>query len=379
MKREYRLMLFDLVVGGHHGFYIQHLVEHWDQQNFQGGLDIVVAPAFLEKHADIVQSAAEQSSDIQFVAISPSEDAALKPSTSGRDRLLRSLQEWRLMCRYAKQLKVSQVLLMYFDTAWLPVALGLRAPCPFSGIYFRPALHYKAFANSVKSHDARFSQKENLSSQQQREKFALTRWLKHPQLRTLFTLDTFSVKPIAQHITQVGSRTKIKHLPDPIALYQPSPEAATALKVKLGADPNRKVFLLFGALTHRKGIDPLLAAIRLLPADLCQRLCLVLLGEGNNAQLEPKVNATRQAQPVQIVEQYQFVPDLAVRDYFEMADVVLAPVSKACGHEWNFTVGGGREKAYFKFRLWADGRAGAAVGFGVDGGFCCAGGESHRD
>lgn len=317
------LMLFDLVTGGHHGSYIRHLVEHWDQHKHSGTLNIVVSPSFLEAYTDIVRIADESIAKIHIVAISEDESASLQPSTNKLRRLGRVFREWQLLCRYAELLQVSHCLIMYIDTCWLPIALGMKAPCSFSGIYFRPTLHYEKFNHYVPS--------KNEWVQRGREKFILTRALKHPQLQTLFSLDPFSVEYITQFIEQVQSQARVVHLPDPIQAYPRSNTDVEVLRKQLAIDPNRKVFLLFGALTSRKGIDQLLAAVKLLPMELCQQLCLVLLGEGDETQLKAKVADVCQSQPAQIIEQYQFASDQEVQAYFNLTDVVLALYQKHVG------------------------------------------------
>lgn len=318
-----KLMLFDLLIGGHHGSYIQHLVDYWTQQRLASTLDIVVSPAFLEKHADIVTVASEYAAQIRFVAITPQEVLSLKASSSRTDRMIRIFQEWQLLCRYAHSLEVNHCLIMYLDTCWLPITLGMKLPCPFSGIYFRPTLHYSTFPQHVPT------SREPL--QQMRERFALTQMLRHPQLHTLFTLDQFSIQSIQHVIERVQSQATVVHLPDPIQISQSSTIPQDVLRKQLGINPNRKIFLLFGVLNGRKGIDLVLEAISLLPQALCQQICLVLLGEGDPDQLGPKVSSICQSKPIQVIEQYQFLPDAEVRAYFELADIVLATYQRHIG------------------------------------------------
>lgn len=316
-------MLFDLLVGGHHGTYIQHLIQHWDGQKFPQGIDIVVSPIFLEHHADVVELAARTSEAIRFITISLEEVAALKPNSSVYNRSLRMIQEWRLMDRYARLLQASHCLIMYFDTCWLPMILGMKLPCPFSGIYFRPTLHYPSFVH--------YAPAKNELLQTAREKLVLTRMLQHPQLRTLLTLDPFAVEHITQRIQQLRSQVNTIRLPDPIQVDQSSSMPKERLKQQLGIASDRKIFLLFGVLDRRKGIDQLLEALHLLPPEYCQQLCLVLLGEANQNKLSPKIASLCQSQPVQVIEQYQFLPDQEVRAYFELADIVLATYQKHVG------------------------------------------------
>lgn len=311
-----KLLLFDLAIYGHHPAYIQHLVQYWCEQQLLGQLDIVVSPQFLQAHADVVEIAMSYGeSNVNFIAIAVAEEATLPPRNSSINRNRRAWQEWQLLRKYAVELGVNHCLIMHFDPYQLPLALGTKPSCRFSGIYFKPTLHYSQFPNyslTWKSH-----------VQQRREKLLLKRSLQNPQLQILFTLDPFAIKPI----NQLSSQRKAIYLPDPVSIPKETGWHASQLRETLGIESGRKVFLLFGALTKRKGIDQLLEAIRLLPSSLCETLCLAFIGQANakdKSRLQSQIATVRQLKPVQIIEHYEFVSEQQVPAYFQMADVVLA-------------------------------------------------------
>ena len=317
------LMLFDLALGGHHGSYIQHLLEFWYDHNLLGDIDLVVMPEFLTIHRDVVHLV-EQRADprVQIIPISQSEANALAPRSPGFKRLYRNLQEWQLFRKYAAQRQATQALVLYLDTCEIPLTLGLPSPCPFSGIYFRPTFHYSSFTGDAPSREAEFQQK--------RERFTLARIVSHPQFSTLFCLDPFAVR----WIESMSSTAQVVHLPDPVRLDSLTEITSSQIRDRLHIEPQRQVFLLFGALDGRKGIDQLLAAIALLPADLNERLCLVLAGGTNSqeqARIRAQVTAIRQNHLVQIVEDYHFIAEAEVPAYFHLADVVLAPYQRHVG------------------------------------------------
>ena len=318
-----RLMLFDLALGGHHGNYIQHLIDYAHQSAFAGAIDIVVLPQFVEVHQEVVIAiSGYKYPAINLVPISIEEASALGDRRSGISRTLRNFREWQIFCKYAKDLQTTHALIMYLDTCELPLAVGMPSPCPFSGIYFRPTFHYPTFVNY---HPAR---KEQL--QQWRQKVTLGRILQHPQLQTLFCLDPFAVKAIASN----QPTAKIVHLADPVQPHPPMQLAPATLQTQLGIDPHRRVFMLFGALDGRKGIYQLLDAIQLLSLELCQHLCLLLVGKTNateQAMIQQKIVALRQTCPIQLVECYEFVPENEVPTYFQLADVVLATYQRHVG------------------------------------------------
>jgi glycosyltransferase involved in cell wall biosynthesis len=319
-----KLMLFDLVVGGHHGSYIQHLVEYWCQEELSGSLDIVVSPKFLQVHSDVVDIASKCArGNINFVAITHEEEAVLKSGQSSVSRTFHKFQEWDLFCKYASLLRSDRGLIMYFDTCKLPLAFGVKSPCPFSGIYFRPTFHYGEFTSYLPSIKDR--------AQQWQEKLTLSRVLNHSELQTLFCLDPFAVK----HIDKFFSKAKVVHLPDPVRLNSESELQVENLREKLGIHPDKIVFLLFGALAdRRKGVHQLLEAVRLLPTNLCQKLCLLFVGgvdDPDRNTLESLITSVCESQPVQVIGQYEYVTETDVQKYFQLADVVLAPYQRHVG------------------------------------------------
>lgn len=319
---ERKLMLFDLSIRGHHPGYIQHLVRYWCDKELPGRLDIVVSPKFMQEHSDVVSlSPSCNQRNVNFIAIAPEEEAVLRARKNSINRTFRDFQEWHLFCKYANSLEATQCLIMYFDTCQLPLAFdAMRPNCPFSGIYFRPTFHYNEFANYVPAWKER--------TQQWREKLVLSRVLNHPQLQTLFCLDPFAVK----HIDKPQNRVRSVHLPDPVQTYSNIKFPIEKLREKLGIHSDRQVFLLFGALTERKGVHQLLEAILTLSPTLCQKLCLLLVGESRiEASLKSKIAELCQSRSIQIIGRYEFIPEQDVQAYFQLADVVLAPYQRHVG------------------------------------------------
>ncbi len=316
-------MLFDLALGGHHGNYIQHLIDRAYQQGFGGAIDIVVLPQFAEVHQDTVAVIdTYKHPAIALVAISAAEAKALGSRDSGMSRALRNLREWQIFCKYAKNLQTTHALIMYLDTCELPLAIGMHSPCPFSGIYFRPSFHYDMFES--------YRPDRQEWRQHWRERIAWERIFRHPQLQTVFCLDPFAVTAIASR----HHNTKIVHLADPVQPYPVLPSDLATLKTKLGIEVHRQVFLLFGALDRRKGIYQLLDALELLPLKLCQHLCLLLVGKTNpidRANIHQKITALGPTHPIQSIEQYDFIPEADVPSYFQLADAILAPYQHHVG------------------------------------------------
>lgn len=325
LNQEFKLMLFDLAIGGHYPGYIQHLVRYWCQHNLAGSLDIVVLPEFFTEHSDVIDVVSSyKTHNVNYISISPQEVENLSPRDSALSRARRSFEEWKLIYKYAEKLKPEHCLIMFFDTRQYPLALHNKLPCPFSSIYFRPTFHYDSFIECQTSWGERL--------QQWREKFFMSRIMRHRQLKTLFCLDPFVVK----HLAQFKGNVKSVFLPDPVHTYdsyQPAPEA---LKSSLGIAPNRQIFLLFGGLARRKGIFQLLEALTLLNVELCQKLCILLVGPmGYNPhdklKMEQYISQITYTQSIQIIVEDRFVPDREIQSYYQMADVILALYQRHVG------------------------------------------------
>lgn len=320
-----KLIVFELGYTGHYPNYIQHLAKYWCEQELPGHLDIVVSPKFVQHHADVVDIASSYNhKSLNFLAITPAEEASLIPRKSSVNRALRSFQEWNLLRKYATTLGATQCLLLYFDSFQAALASGAKLPCLFSGIYFRPTFHYSDFTDYVPCLKDRL--------QHWREKYIiLPQVLRHPQLQNLFCLDPFVIK----YMEQFRSRARVVHLPDPVLSCNFPEQELEKFKESLEIDPGRKVFLLFGALYDgRKGIHQLLEAISTLSPTLCQKLCLLLvgqIGDTDSSPIQTRIAEISQSLPVQVIVRNDFVPEQEVQLYFQIADVILAPYQRHVG------------------------------------------------
>jgi glycosyltransferase involved in cell wall biosynthesis len=318
-----RLMFFDLSINGHHPVYIRHLIQFLQKSRLPFSLDIVVLPKFLQSHSDVIDLCREYDrSSIRFVPISDKEQEKLQSRSSGINRLKRSFQEWNLLCYYASYLKTDHCLILYFDTFQIPLIFAKKAPCLVSGIYFRPTFHYQEFTQSRSSYQDRI--------QQTREKLVLRQVLKNSQLKTLFCLDPFAVR----YIQKLRTKVEICSLPDPILETLVSSSQILALREKLGIEKDRRICLLFGALTSRKGIYETLDALLELPEKIHQNLCIVLAGQANSKEhqrLVSKIAEVSASCGVQIISHFEFIMESEVPIYFQMADIVLAPYQRHVG------------------------------------------------
>lgn len=317
-----RLLIFELSCGGHYPEYIAHLIDYWRREEADLQLDILVSPQFIQQHDDVVELVERcNSKRITITAISETEYTALKPFNSALNRNIRAWQEFKLIRKYALKLNSDRIFLPYFDNRQLPIVWGQRLPCSYSGIYFRPSFHYGSLGNY------RLSWRDKL--QHWREKTTLSIVLKDSKLKTLYCLDPFAI----EQIDRLTKQAKAVYLPDPVKTPQ-TPSNIERLVSELGVEQSRQIHLLFGGIGKRKGLDKLLESITLLPKQLCQKLCLLVVGQMADNYYRDTLDTVKQitnALPVQIVIKNQRVPQVEVQQYFDLADVILAPYQRHVG------------------------------------------------
>jgi glycosyltransferase involved in cell wall biosynthesis len=327
VNSDRRILVIELSYLGHFPHYIRQLAKYWLQNQLPGQLYFLVSPNFVRHHADVVELAASSSEgNLHFEVISEEEQNRLVPRKSPYHRAWRSFQEWQLLRKYAGKLEINKCLLLYFDSFQAAIASGLKLPCPYSGIYFRPTVHYKTFEHYEPNRKERV--------QEWREKLILPRVFAHRQLKHLFCLDPFFV----DYSTVFSQDSKAIYLPDPVEIDRTiTSQQVEAFKQKLGIEANRKVFLLFGAIgdSDRKGLFPLLEAISTLTPELCRQICLVVVGQiGSDETTSPmyrRIKEIKRSFPVQIVVQDEFVAESEVPMYFRSADVILALYQRHVG------------------------------------------------
>jgi len=318
-----RILVFDLSIHGHHAAYIKHLIRYWSESELNGELFVVVSPRFFEAHSDVIQlAAAFDSSRVNFIAIGSEEEAVLSSRQSRFGRVFRNLREWNLLQKYAKVLAATHCLLMYLDTCELPLVLGAKLPCLFSGIYFRPTFHYSRLTGYTADW------KERL--QQWRERLFLSRTLNHPKMRSLFCLDPFVIKYL-----NPPTSADIVALPDPVETTLLKDTDSQAMRNELAIDPDRIVFLLFGSFeAERKGIYQFLAALLLLPDELARKVCLLVAGNAGSEEqirIREQIDLVSKRRPVQVITRFEFLSDKLVKQYFQLTDVALALYQRHVG------------------------------------------------
>ena len=306
------ILIFEPDASGHHPGYLYHLIINFLQNDYFYKLIVLVSPDFFLKHPQILQKTL--SPRIQWIKFSENEFAEWqKPKTVFK----RSILEWDVFCRYAKKYNAVLGFFMYIDYLQLAVLTQPAPPCPISGILFRPTLvNYPPI-----------SLKEKLNYW--RKNIILKFFVKNKKLESLFNLDPFAT----DYMVENWKTEKVQFLPDPVQVY-PTTKTKTEVKESLGIDESKIIFLIFGFLDSRKGIDDVMVAIGNIPREKSKKGCLLIVGpwEENERKLfDVQLPKIQQITDFQIVMKDTFVKDEDIQQYFKVADYALALYHKHFG------------------------------------------------
>ena len=293
-----RILLFDTITDGHHPDYLIHLIGF-----YSGNKDVelyVSTGESFKSQFDARQKAEDNlwGDNVTFLPI-PSDKLN---SIHSKSIYLRSFIEWNLLVETAKEINASQVLLMYFDYYQMGILIGKKAPCPVSAIYFRP----------------NFTENDN-GIYPQIKKWMLSKVLKNGQIQNLFCL----VHALVPYMEAQKTQTQIIPICDPIKQFQISKSEIAEFKNKYKVPTDKKIFLNFGYLDDRKGMEVFIDACATLPKEALAKICLLLAGplpEYYEKIIEAKL---AQVPDLEVIRCYGYLPAREVQICFEISDVVL--------------------------------------------------------
>ncbi|NQV73958.1 glycosyltransferase family 4 protein [bacterium] len=302
------LVVLDLYHRGHHRSYIEMLCRFWVESERTGTLTVLVNGSFVQAHPQFKSwIEANESRGLRLKTLPESCEIANSAGIRGL-ALADKAHEKALV--EALLLSPDHILCMFLDHAQLAVRRldRLLNGVSVSGILFRPTLHEPA--SSIKSRLTRF-----------RKRFILKRAVQSRCFHSLFSLDPAAV----DSVNSLTSRSVACWLPDGTD-FEGADVAPAELRTELGIDAEKKVFLLFGALSAHKGVFVTLAALEHINPTEARHITLVLAGKIEPSERESIVDLVERAQQVcQVVHVDGFVTEARMTALFDMSDVVLAP------------------------------------------------------
>ncbi len=293
-----RILLFDTITDGHHPDYLIHVIGFYSG-NKEVELYVSTGESFKSQF-----DARQQSEDNPWgdnVTFLPIPTNKLN-SIHSKPIYLRSIIEWNLLVETAQSINASQVLLMYFDYYQLGILIGKKAPCPVSAIYFRP----------------NFTENDN-GIYLQIKKWMLSKVLKSGQIQNLFCL----VHALVPYMKGQKTQTQIIPICDPIKQFEISKSETAEFKNKYKISTDKKIFLNFGYLDDRKGMEVFIDACAALSSEALAKICLLLAGpvpEYYEKIIEAKL---AQVPELEVIRCYGYLPAREVQICFEISDVVL--------------------------------------------------------
>lgn len=293
-----RILLFDTITDGHHPDYLIHLIGFYSGQK---DVELFVATGESFKTQFDARQKAEDNQwgeNVIFLGI-PTDKIK---SIHSKSIYLRSVIEWNLLVKTAKEIKATHTLLMYFDYYQLGILVGKKAPCPVSAIYFRP--------NFLENDKGIYPQIK---------KWMLSKVLKSGQIQNLFCL----VHSLVPYMNELKTQTNSIAICDPVKQFRLSNPEITEFRNRYKIPTEKKIFLNFGYLDDRKGMEVFIAACATLPKEALAKICLLLAGpvpEYYEKIIEAKL---AQVPALEVIRCYGYLPAREVQICFEISDVVL--------------------------------------------------------
>ena len=293
-----RILLFDTITDGHHPDYLIHVIGFYSGKK---EVELYVSTGESFKSQFDARQKAEDNPWGDNVTFLPIPTNKLN-SIHSKPIYLRSIIEWNLLVETAQSINANQVLLMYFDYYQLGILIGKKALCPVSAIYFRP----------------NFTENDN-GIYPQIKKWMLSKVLKSGQIQNLFCL----VHALVPYMKGQKTQTQIIPICDPIKQFEIlKPEIVEFInKYKIPTD--KKIFLNFGYLDDRKGMEVFIDACAALSSEALTKVCLMLAGpvpEYYEKIIEAKL---AQVPELEVIRCYGYLPAREVQICFEISDVVL--------------------------------------------------------
>ncbi len=326
MTNPHRLLIVEWQGGGHQAFHISHLVSYLLAE--RPDLEVVFAlrpnlvallPA--EAHKALEDPEVTRCALKVLPAGGLPELRAKSSLFRGVYDVVRGLREWGYAQRLARRLQVSHVHLHYFDHSLLGAALPFRSRGrpTVSGLLFRPSVHYSSLNKETESSAER--RRNRLKS------WLYRRVLSNPRLTAAFAFDRYFGEFAAGRFEDGA---KVIFVPDPAPKKVDDPAAPAS-----DGAAARVSFLLFGALSRRKGVLAVLAALSRLSDEVAARCRVRFAGGVDPAIREIFYASLKQLQAggtsAEIDVDDRYLGDDEIVAMVRDADVIFAPYQRHVG------------------------------------------------
>lgn len=315
--RRQSLLVLEPDRDGHPYEWLLHLIQGLTRRPDIEQVWFVVAPELHQRLAENLPP--EAHARIRLIALNEDERRlCCHPAL-----ILSGFARWWMMRRYLRRTGADSGYFLSLDHLSLPLAFGLGAfGRRLGGILFRPSVHYGEIGSYRPTWTERI--------RDLRKAVLYRLMLMNRGLHVVLSLDPFFPDYAGQYYR--GGH-KVMALPDPA---YPPPAAGGAAQTLIQRLPaGRTVFLMFGFMTHRKGLLHLAEALRHLDAATAGKIAIVIAGEiapGIRAAFSAQFAAASVQNPgLWLHTEARWLDSAEIAALVARSDVVLAPYQRFVG------------------------------------------------
>ena len=303
-KEKEHILIFEPLIGGHRAEFISHLVDYIGASNSEG-----------KQYTFVLGSVPPDSSmkaNIRFVEISEEENALIgKADAKGG-----SFSFWSVLSRYLDRFKPDRLIIM--DLTRLELALCFkRLPCKTSAILFVQYPELRSLSAPTRRNKLKFMLKD----------FKTRLLLRNRMLEKIYLLNgSFS----STYLNERFGTNRFFPIPDPVPEVIADP--SVQLRKEYGIEAGRRIFLFFGSISARKGVEKLVDAMGALSLGAAQKSAFIFCGlpEAEYAeQYHELINTLERERPdICLHLEENFVSSVRMRALLEQADWILMPYTR---------------------------------------------------
>ncbi len=303
-KRQTHTLIFEPLCGGHRGEFIDHLLDY-----------ILAGSCDDRKYTFVVDSAPfgfHGMPNVCFEEISEKDKAALAKGNAW----LGSFVFFRVLNRYLNAHKPDCLVIM--DLTDIELALCFkRLPCRTSALLFVQYPELRSVVSMKLKHRLKFKLKEVKTG------FLL----RQPKLEKVFLLNGQSS---CNYLNSHFHTNLFQPLPDPVPCIHA--EAGFSIRQQYGLEKERRIFLFFGSMSVRKGVEQLVDALKDLSQHAAQESAFLFCGrpeDGYENHYRKLIeNLQNQRPDICICVEQEFVSGERMRALFEQSDWILLPYNR---------------------------------------------------
>lgn len=304
-------MIFDIDISGHHLEYIIHIFKYLEiQEKFiTDNYIFVVNPLFLDEVQKHFQS--EIINKLNIIPIQNKELHKIENTRKVKTTFFQSIYAAFLVRKYALKLNIDECIILDIDLLYKGLILHKFFKIKINGIWFHPNIRIPN--NNLKNIILKFL-----------KSFFLKIILISNNIQTIFILND---KSSCIELNKITRSSIFTYLPDPINTTTINNKSEDSIPILI--DKNKTIFLLFGAISERKGVLLILDAIQnhisIKDLERIQLLIIGKIGDDIKDQFYEKtktINETKRFYPI-IID--KFIEYSQISNIFSNSDYILMP------------------------------------------------------